>query len=78
MDDADAAQRREEYARNAAVEAARRSAAKILAGNGTDFCTDCDSFISVERRKAMPSATRCIDCQEIHEAEERTLRMRGK
>lgn len=34
---------------------------------GEDFCMDCDDPISPERKAAMPSAERCIDCQQVHE-----------
>lgn len=32
-------------------------------------CIDCGDPIDEERREAMPSATRCIDCQARHEIE---------
>lgn len=49
----------------AAVAVAAASAA--LAGAGADDCVDCNHEIGAARRKAMPSAERCITCQELFE-----------
>ena len=38
-----------------------------LSGVGCDECEDCDCPIPIARKQAIPSATRCIDCQEQHE-----------
>lgn len=38
-----------------------------MEGEGSDRCVDCGSNISPERRVAMPSAKRCVGCQDIHE-----------
>ncbi len=38
-----------------------------LRAEGEDFCVGCDDPISPERKAALPSAERCIDCQQIHE-----------
>lgn len=38
-----------------------------LQGAGCDECEDCDAPIAAARRTALPSATRCIECQEHHE-----------
>jgi phage/conjugal plasmid C-4 type zinc finger TraR family protein len=38
-----------------------------LVGNGCEFCEDCGRRIPKARRKAMPSATRCVSCQEYYE-----------
>ena len=32
----------------------------------TTMCLDCGDPIGVERKKAVPSATMCIDCQTFH------------
>lgn len=38
--------------------------------NGTyGICIDCGRHINIERLRAMPAATRCIDCQSRHERE---------
>lgn len=34
-----------------------------LALEGDEFCQDCGEEIPAARRAALPSATRCIDCQ---------------
>ena len=38
-----------------------------LAGKGSKDCADCGEPIPARRRAAMPSATRCITCQEKSE-----------
>jgi len=40
---------------------------------GSEYCVDCGDDIEPARRKAVPKATRCIDCQTKHE---RTYRRR--
>lgn len=42
-----------------------------LQRDGRERCEDCGAAISPARRHAYPSATRCIDCQEIVEREVR-------
>ena len=37
----------------------------VLAGD--DTCQDCGDPIGAERRAALPSATRCVECQGGHE-----------
>lgn len=55
----------------AAEEAARTDGlaniASKLAGTGSAVCRDCDCPIPEARRKAAPWATRCVDCQTIHD-----------
>ncbi|MBP2301293.1 TraR/DksA C4-type zinc finger protein [Azospirillum picis] len=34
---------------------------------GSAACVDCDTAIPPARRVALPSATRCVDCQDRHE-----------
>ena len=46
-------------------EVARIQAA--LAEEGEDFCIECDDPISAARKAALPSAERCIHCQEQFE-----------
>ncbi len=48
---------------DAAIAAVRRK----LAATGGDYCVDCDDPIEIDRRCALPSAVRCIDCQIMHE-----------
>jgi RNA polymerase-binding transcription factor len=47
------------------LEAQRRAAALELPGRR--LCTDCDGEIPAARRRALPSAIRCVECQEWHE-----------
>lgn len=42
-------------------------ASQALRGLGTIQYGDCGVDIGCERRLAMPSATRCIRCQTLHE-----------
>jgi phage/conjugal plasmid C-4 type zinc finger TraR family protein len=37
--------------------------AHIAAGDGTAFCVECGEGIPQARRRALPSARTCIDCQ---------------
>jgi phage/conjugal plasmid C-4 type zinc finger TraR family protein len=45
-----------------------------LDGEGDVICRDCGDPIEEERRKAMPSATRCFPCQNIVERQRKGLR----
>lgn len=38
-----------------------------LREEGEDYCMDCDDPISLERKAALPSAERCVDCQQRYE-----------
>lgn len=49
----------ERLERDGAVARIRNS----LAGLGEEFCIGCGERIEEARRIALPSATRCIDCQ---------------
>lgn len=63
MDIVDQAQALEQRERNKGV-------ARIQAGlnvEGAADCSDCADEIPMDRRKAMPNATRCAPCQEKHE-----------
>tara|TARA_B100001179_G_C18491018_1_gene359921 strand:- start:78 stop:299 length:222 start_codon:yes stop_codon:yes gene_type:complete len=40
---------------------------KDLEVEGDAECRDCGDPIDVARRMALPSATRCLECQEAHE-----------
>jgi phage/conjugal plasmid C-4 type zinc finger TraR family protein len=44
-------------------EAAVRRIRNNLVGLGEDFCLSCGDKIEEARRMALPSATRCVDCQ---------------
>lgn len=58
----------EQAARDDGIENARIA----LAGDGCDECIDCCNDIPAARRAALPSANRCIVCQNIFEKTERT------
>lgn len=64
MDAIDQAQDMEQRERDAGIAAARSIPRRIPAG---DLCVDCDFEIEQARRKASPTAVRCIGCQEDHE-----------
>lgn len=53
-------------------EVARIRSAMVLKGD--EYCQDCGDPIDVARRMAMPSATRCIDCQQLLERSKRGVR----
>lgn len=78
MDDANHAQKREELARATALAVVQRQIAADLSEAGCEDCIDCGDPIPEDRRKAMPSATRCIGCQEIEDRRETHMRMRGE
>lgn len=64
FDQADRLAERERLAGIARVQAAVR-------GMGDVHCMDCDEPIDPERRAALPSAERCIDCALTHERQKR-------
>lgn len=49
----------------------------LLSAAGDEDCMDCGDPIGVERRMALPSATRCIQCQEALERTRGNRRNRG-
>jgi phage/conjugal plasmid C-4 type zinc finger TraR family protein len=71
MDDADLAQARIEREREQAVAAVQA----LSAGEGQDDCITCADPIEEARRKAVPSARRCITCQEAAERRSRMTRV---
>ncbi len=62
-DDGDVAQALDERIRAGMIAAARAQ----IEGEGTDDCEDCGAPIGAARRAALPSASRCVDCQERRE-----------
>lgn len=63
--DREIGEERVEQEREARLAAARRA----LKQTGSDECVDCGATISIARRKVYPSATRCLECQEMTEKE---------
>lgn len=62
MDDVDRAQEREQLDRDLALNALRRRPVPpTYAGNE---CVDCGDTIDPRRRAAVPTATRCAECQQ--------------
>lgn len=59
----DVAQANEERSRDIALS----KVVGALKGQGREDCEDCGEDIPDERRKAVPSATRCIGCQQRFE-----------
>lgn len=55
---------------DAALAAARLKQQSVIASDVTD-CIECDKPIGEQRKQYMPSATRCIPCQNEFEAWER-------
>jgi phage/conjugal plasmid C-4 type zinc finger TraR family protein len=43
---------------------ARQARAAALEQPGDRICSDCGTEIPLARRRALPSARRCVDCQE--------------
>jgi phage/conjugal plasmid C-4 type zinc finger TraR family protein len=42
--------------------------ARLPSGEGTTHCVECGEEIPEKRRKALPGATTCIDCQSGRDA----------
>ena len=63
MDIADHAQVKEKAERDNLI---RKIAAKPDHA-GSETCIDCDAVILAARRRSVPNAQRCVDCQEIEE-----------
>lgn len=61
MDEADLAQERTAELLADHLDKQLRAAALHVPGN--ENCADCGQPIPLERRRAMPSAYRCVDCQ---------------
>ena len=45
------------------------AASSAVSGAGSNTCQDCDRPIPKARRIAAPFAVRCVECQELLEAE---------
>jgi phage/conjugal plasmid C-4 type zinc finger TraR family protein len=51
-------------------EAAVKAASKALQGGGFHDCIECGFPIPAGRRRALPSAKRCFDCQQTYEMQQ--------
>lgn len=67
MDDADLAETRIENE----IAGLMAQATEQLQGTGTLQCVECGEEIGAERRQALPSARRCVDCQHAEEVEKK-------
>jgi len=65
MDDIDKANELAEKHRESAI----LKSVKSLKPNGIVYCIDCEAKIPEARKLAIPSCKRCIECQELHDAE---------
>lgn len=65
MDEIDQAQRRE--AAYIAEQLDRQRSSAALDAPGNELCADCGEPIPEQRRRALPSAIRCVDCQAFAE-----------
>ncbi|MFN3440942.1 MAG: TraR/DksA C4-type zinc finger protein [Rhizobium rosettiformans] len=63
--DREIGEERVEQERQAKLTAARHALKQM----GTEECVDCGCTISIARRRVYPSATRCLECQEMTEKE---------
>lgn len=69
-DSMDIEQERQQLVLAAHIEQARRKPAAPSAF----LCEECDAQIPEARRIAVPGASRCASCQELHEAKSRHIR----
>jgi phage/conjugal plasmid C-4 type zinc finger TraR family protein len=63
MDNADLSEKEEAKL----LEATLLNISNKLKDSGVSDCIECGNDIGLKRKTAMPSATMCIDCQEINE-----------
>lgn len=73
MDTVDHAQDRE--AAFLAEQLEKQARAAKLDARGNEICADCGDPIPDERRRAMPSACRCVTCQAWAERVEKMRRL---
>jgi phage/conjugal plasmid C-4 type zinc finger TraR family protein len=53
----------EQFQRDTALAAQRRTHNAQSDGAGSDECVNCGDTIPAARRAAVPNAARCVDCQ---------------
>lgn len=73
MDQLDKAQILEEADREHGIDAVLHRSVEEQARDaaGVIRCLDCDAAIDAERLAVLPTACRCVECQQIHEKTER-------
>jgi phage/conjugal plasmid C-4 type zinc finger TraR family protein len=62
VDDADRAQAQAEWMEQFRIQHKRKHVMRA-----SDFCVDCHEEIEAQRLKALPTAQRCVYCQNEHE-----------
>lgn len=73
-DEADRAEALERRARERGVAAASAAAAELHRPRDPEPCEDCGEQIEAERRRAVPGARRCVECQAARERRQGGLR----
>lgn len=68
-DQFDRAQQLEEMAREIAIKKHRTFKAVSRV-----YCEDCDALIPEKRRQLIPGVSRCVDCQQKYEMQQRNFR----
>lgn len=70
MNSSNAAFDQAEQLAEAEREAGIVSARAALSGGGFTHCVNCGVAIPLSRRKALPSAKRCFECQQAYELDQ--------
>lgn len=74
-DEADRADHIQELQRASALaDVLERAPERALMIEGLECCRDCANPIPLARLRALPSAARCMECQEQHELKSRGYR----
>jgi len=66
----------EQKQREQALAAAKQPVEQPNELEGHRYCLDCDIELSVKRLVANPNAVRCVDCQTLHEHQQKQFRGR--
>ena len=53
-------------------DAVANARAGLQAGDGADYCDECGERISPQRRKALPGARTCVECQNVRDRNRRS------
>lgn len=74
MSDAlDRAQEAEQFRRDLAIRAFRAGLGDLARPSAFLLCDGCGDPLDAERRKALPGATRCVECQQAAERASRLV-----
>jgi DnaK suppressor protein len=66
----------EQSYREQALAAAKPQVEQPQEFNGHRYCLVCDIEVSTKRLNANPQAVRCVDCQYLHEHQEKNFNQR--